>query len=88
MKNLYVEGFGPITKAELDLRDMNLLIGEQSIGKSTLAKLITIMTDYSCLALMISAGLNGWLQHLVTYNLSIYKDDGTFPSVSPDHWRR
>ena len=78
MKNLYVEGFGPITKAELDLRDMNLLIGEQSIGKSTLAKLITIMTDYSCLALMISAGLNGWLQHLVTYNLSIYKDDKYF----------
>lgn len=75
MKNLYVEGFGPITKAELDLRDMNLLIGEQSIGKSTLAKLITIMTDYSCLALLISAELNGWQQHLMTYNLSVYKDD-------------
>lgn len=39
---LKVENFGPIDKASLDLRNVNVLIGPQASGKSTLAKLYTI----------------------------------------------
>lgn len=39
---LRVKNFGPITDAELDLRNVNVLIGPQASGKSTLAKLYTI----------------------------------------------
>ncbi len=37
-----VKNFGPIEHAELDLRNVNVFIGPQSSGKSTLAKLYTI----------------------------------------------
>ncbi|MFN6083940.1 MAG: AAA family ATPase [Fluviicola sp.] len=39
---LRVENFGPIKDAILDLRNVNVLIGPQASGKSTLAKLYTI----------------------------------------------
>ena len=71
MKKLYIENFGPVSKAELDLKDLNILIGEQSIGKSTIAKLITILTDYSSLAFLISMGSRAWEQHMETYNLQM-----------------
>jgi predicted ATPase len=37
-----VKNFGPIKDAELDLRNVNVFIGPQASGKSTLAKLYTI----------------------------------------------
>jgi hypothetical protein len=75
MKNLSVEQFGPVKKAELELRDVNLYIGEQSICKSTLAKLITILTDYISLCRLIIGGQLSWEDQLKAYNLHIYKDD-------------
>lgn len=75
MKNLSVEQFGPVKKAELELRDVNLFIGEQSIGKSILAKLITILTDYISLCRLIIGGQLSWEDQLKAYNLHIYKDD-------------
>jgi predicted ATPase len=48
MKNrLLIENFGPIKKAQIDLKDMLIFIGPQSSGKSTLAKLITILNDFN-----------------------------------------
>ncbi len=44
---LVVENFGPIKKAEIDVKDMMVFIGPQSSGKSTLAKLITILNDFN-----------------------------------------
>ena len=75
MKRLYVENFGPVKNAEIELRDINLFIGEQSIGKSTLAKLITILTDHISLCKLIHFAKTGWDEQLKEYNLDIYKDD-------------
>lgn len=75
MKKLYVENFGPVKKAEIELRGVNLFIGAQSIGKSTLAKLITIMTDHISLCKLIANGYDGWLKQLEAYNLSAYNED-------------
>lgn len=45
-ETLYIENFGPIKKATLDLRQAMVFIGPQSSGKSTIAKLIAIMRDW------------------------------------------
>lgn len=44
---LYIENFGPIKKAKLKVKDFMIFIGPQSSGKSTLAKLITILNDFN-----------------------------------------
>lgn len=74
-KTLHVVNFGPIKDAKVELRAFNLFIGEQAIGKSTLAKLITIFTDYLSLCKLIDRGVGFWTQILKEYGLDIYKDD-------------
>ena len=75
MRRLYIENFGPVSKAELELKDVNMLIGEQSVGKSTIAKVVTIMTDYYSLMMLVHFGKDGWKRHLKTYNLTPYAKD-------------
>lgn len=75
MRKLTISKFGPISNAELELKAVNLLIGEQSIGKSTIAKLITIMTDIFSLSTVIRTGHIGWIDQLKTYGLDIYSKD-------------
>lgn len=74
-KILHVENFGPITDATVKLRAFNMFIGEQSIGKSTLAKLITIFTDYISLCTLIKGDMDIWIDYLEKYGLNIYKED-------------
>ncbi|MDE6270659.1 MAG: ATP-binding protein [Muribaculaceae bacterium] len=74
-KTLHVENFGPVKDATVELRAINMFIGEQSIGKSTLAKLITIFTDYISLCKIIHRGMDSWNAQLKDYFLDIYKDD-------------
>lgn len=45
---LTVRNFGPIKDATLNMRNVNVLIGPQASGKSTLAKLYTICKSPSC----------------------------------------
>lgn len=72
MNKLCVKNFGPVKEAEVELKKINLIIGEQSIGKSTLAKLITIMTDYYNLSTIVLGGLKGWRAQLTQYGLDNY----------------
>lgn len=41
MNNIRVENFGPIRKVDIDLNKVNVFIGPQSSGKSTIAKIIS-----------------------------------------------
>lgn len=75
MKKIYVKNFGPVKEAELVLRNINLLIGEQSIGKSTLAKLITILTDYLSLSTIVIVGHSYWQAQLKEYGIDVYNDN-------------
>lgn len=77
MRKLTIKQFGPVANAELDLKAVNLLIGEQSVGKSTIAKLISIMTDVFSLSLVIRSGRIGWVEQLKSYGLDIY-DEGEY----------
>lgn len=46
---LTVKNIGPIKEAELDLRKVTILIGEQASGKSILAKLIATFSEFSAI---------------------------------------
>lgn len=74
MKKLYVENFGPVKRAEVELRDVNMFIGEQSVGKSTLAKLITIFTDRVSLCGLMARDDKWWQRQLKEYGLDVYAD--------------
>ena len=39
-QHISIRNFGPIQKAEIDVNDLTILIGEQASGKSTIAKLV------------------------------------------------
>ncbi len=74
-KTLHIENFGPVSEALIELRTINMFIGEQSIGKSTLAKLITIFTDHVSLYKLIQGGQPMWNSLLKDFNLEIYAED-------------
>lgn len=89
-KILHVENFGPVSNATVELHAINMFIGEQSIGKSTLAKLITIFTDYLSLCRLIHSGTKGLEYQLRGYNLGIYCKDPyriTFDMAQDDNTR-
>ena len=44
MKRIIIRDFGPITKADILLQDVNVIIGEQSIGKSCVLKVCCFCT--------------------------------------------
>lgn len=44
MSRLIVRNIGPIKEVDIDLRKVNVFIGAQSSGKSTLAKIISFCT--------------------------------------------
>ncbi len=46
-EKLIIKNFGPIKDVELDLKKVNVLIGDQSTGKSTIAKVLYILKNLS-----------------------------------------
>lgn len=72
MRKLIIENFGPVPHAEIEIREFNLFIGQQSIGKSTIAKLITILTDRINLVRLIVGGNKAWKLLLEDYSLNSY----------------
>jgi predicted ATPase len=75
MEKLRVEKFGPIENAEIDLKRINVFIGPQASGKSTIAKVISAFRSYNNL----NAEWNekGFVEKLKEeYNLdSFFRDD-------------
>jgi len=47
MKKLSIRNFGPIAKADIDLKRINVFIGPQGSGKSTIAKIISAFKNYN-----------------------------------------
>ena len=47
MEKLSIRNFGPVVKADIDLKRINVFIGPQGSGKSTMAKVISAFRSYS-----------------------------------------
>ncbi len=76
-RSLYVKNFGPISEVNIKIRQFNLFIGEQSIGKSTIAKLITIFTDYFTLGAVVTHKRRSWNMVLDSYDLKAYERENS-----------
>lgn len=71
-RHLTIDKFGPVEHAEIVIKKINLFIGQQSVGKSTVAKLITILTDEINLIRLLTGGHPAWISLLEEYNLNGY----------------
>lgn len=47
MEHLIIRNFGPVTDIDIVLKKLNVFIGEQRVGKSTIAKLLSCLRDVS-----------------------------------------
>ena len=56
MEKLRIRSFGPIDKADIDLKRINVFIGPQGSGKSTIAKVISALRSYNNLK-------EEWVEH-------------------------
>jgi len=73
MRNLIVKNFGPIKDANLQLKQYSFFIGGTGVGKSALAKLLGIVSDYHLyLCLAGVDGGRGWSDFLVDYGIDGY----------------
>lgn len=72
MNTLTIKNFGPIKDISLNLKKVNLLIGTQGSGKSTIAKILSIMNDPE---LVMADTLD---KFLVDYNINYDISEKTF----------
>lgn len=87
-ERLYIENFGPIKKMSFDFKKINILIGEQSTGKSTIAKLIAAINKMAS-GDTLAGGATGMMRvqeygrlehfkrHLKVYEIENYLTEST-----------
>lgn len=74
---LIVKNFGPITDVSLDLRNVNVFIGPQASGKSTLAKIFTICNSPSLFSELKNGSFyEDYLRSENHYNFKFFKKAG------------
>ena len=78
-EKLIVENFGPIKKVDLELNKILILIGPQSTGKSTIAKLISILRSFSFLI-----NPDRFEEYLEQYKIASYLKKDTFIQYKTD----
>ncbi|MEM6964553.1 MAG: AAA family ATPase [Bacteroidota bacterium] len=75
-EKLIVKNFGPIKDVEIELEKVNVFIGEQAGGKSTLAKLVAIFRDWEVFEGKI--GMHGLFERLNIKNFMIDSTEITY----------
>jgi hypothetical protein len=76
MERLVVRNFGPITSADIDVRQFTLLVGHVSSGKSTIAKLLSIFNSMD-LYRISSGDYNKFILLLKDYNIDLHFEENT-----------
>lgn len=85
MDSLCVKNFGPIKEVNLDIKDLVVFIGKQGTGKSTLAKLLSILKNEAFLVSIsnevekkILEENDSPINFFNKYNISNYFDDNSY----------
>ncbi len=81
MEKINIENFGPIRRAEIVLRDINIFIGTTSSGKSTVAKLVSIIKSADT---RNGFTYNKFIQLLADYNIDFEITGSTVISYTSD----
>ncbi len=85
LTTLQIKNFGPIKEANIEIKPITILIGEQAAGKSTIAKLIAMFNDEE----FINSNQTNFEKSLKKYNIQNYLQPKTelncektlFPSI-------
>lgn len=79
MEYLKVRDFGPISNLEVTLKKINVFIGEQGVGKSTLAKLLSCCRDYVLYYYILNEGRQGEVMAIFSmYGIHDYFKESTY----------
>lgn len=79
MEYLKVRDFGPISNLEVTLKKINVFIGEQGVGKSTLAKLLSCCRDYVLYYYILNEGRQDEVMAIFSmYGIHDYFKESTY----------
>ncbi|SFV55893.1 hypothetical protein MNB_SV-14-188 [hydrothermal vent metagenome] len=78
MDRLIVKNFGPLKDVDIELNKINLFIGENGSGKSVLAKIITIILNFS------KSKENDMLKKFKEYNINYISENSIISFYSED----
>ncbi len=81
IEKLIIEKFGPLKSIEIDLNKILILIGPQSTGKSTIAKLVTILRNFDFVMQDKT-----FLEALNDHNIKSYLKKNTFIKYASDSY--
>ena len=68
MAHIVIKNVGPIKKAELDLNKINVFMGPQSSGKSTIAKIISYCSWYEKNVILTSKLTKDFYKELLEFH--------------------
>lgn len=77
MEELDIRNFGPITSLSVKLKKISVFIGEQGVGKSTVAKILSCMRDFS-FWIQIMNDKEKPISHFYDYGLQSYFSKETY----------
>ncbi len=81
MEKLSIRNFGPIRELELEIKKFTILVGEQSTGKSTVAKIVSIFKD--AIVVLGFIDLSSKLRH---FGLANYFQENTLIKYESDEY--
>lgn len=79
MKRISIRNFGPIKNVDIELKEFNFIIGGQGTGKSTLAKMLSIVCDYNLYFHLLGGNQTKlWIDFLKDYGIQDYINENSF----------
>ncbi|MDE5883193.1 MAG: ATP-binding protein, partial [Muribaculaceae bacterium] len=79
MEYLKLHNFGPISDLDITLKKVNIFIGEQGVGKSTLAKLLSCCRDFVLYYVIVHNMGEKLIKHIFsTYGIHTYFKEDTY----------
>ena len=82
MEHLKLKNFGPITELDINLKKINVFIGEQGVGKSTIAKLLTCLRDVFLRNCILEDNTESISDFFSLYCMQDYFNENTFIEYS------
>lgn len=80
---LLIKNFGPITEANIEIRNFLVLIGQQASGKSTIAKLLAIFYDSH----FLNPDVKNYLEFFKNHGIHNYfQNDTEIEFICPDYY--
>jgi predicted ATPase len=79
MRRLIIKNFGPISDVDIEMKKYNFFIGGQGVGKSTIAKLFCLVTNYELYLCIHNKYLQDlWNKETQEYDISSFKKVNTY----------